>query len=323
MIDIHHFDNHYESQISQVENSSYKITKTPRLILHFDINRTLIFSDAVQKQSSEEVIVNGLADRLVYCWDENILEPINYTNYVKTHLYPNPEKTREVKLKQKETTTRFYKFLEETKHPLYPEAKRLYDRAKVALANQKTLVFPSFYKFIDFLHGQNIPYTLVLRTFGTDIEDVAEELNDRLGSDFLTRFLKFSEGKLLSEGTEIDFYSTLKSSDRHIAIQDDWSWWFQHGEHYQYGKPFPVDKADGSIRSLFFDDNASFNPQYPETNIVAPINVSNHESLSLEEMIDQKYLFPVDSLEALCDEEYFIKLYYQVSLRDTFSSVVP
>lgn len=309
MIDIHHFENHYESQIIQKMDDSYRIIETPfQLILHFDVNRTLIFSDAVQKQTPEDVIVNGLADRLVYLWDETLSSPLNYTNYVKYHLFPNPTHSKEVKLKQKETTTRFYKFLEETNHPLYPEAKRLYDRAKLALANQTTLVFPSFYKFIDYLNHQQITYKILFRTFGTDIFEVAEELNHQLGSEFLTQFLKFSQGKLISNEKEMDFYQTIKNSDRHMAIQDDWTWWFQHGENYQYGKPFPLDLADAGTRSLFFDDNASLNQDLPEINIVAPFNITTLESLSPEEMINRKCLFPVDSLEALCDEDYFINL---------------
>lgn len=281
----------------------------PHYIFHFDVNRTLIFSDVVQKQSPEDVIVNGLADRLEYRWDDTLTHPLNYTNYVKYHLFPNPDKSKEIKQKQKDQTTRFLQFLEETKHPLFPEAQRLFDRAKKALENKKTLVFTSFYKFLEYLQKNNITYTLVFRTFGSDIGDVAAEFNELLGNQFLTDFQKFNQGKFCSNGIDQDFYTYVKEANHHIAIQDDWNWWFKHGENYQYGKPFPIDFDDRSVCSLFFDDNATLNRDHPENNIVAPIDIRKAKEFSPEELVARKQLFPIDTLEALCNDNYFIELF--------------
>ncbi len=93
-----------------------------------------------------------------------------------------------------------------------------------------------------------------------------------------------------------------------MAIQDDWNWWFKHSENYQFGKPFPIDLADTSVCSLFFDDNAALNQDHPENNIVAPFDISSKRNLSPEELVSIKRLFPVDTLEALCNENYFIEL---------------
>lgn len=318
-IDFQHFDSHIEWQIDRQQHSaSYTIAEqaeiTPHLILHFDVNRTLIFSDVVQNQSPEDVIVNGLADRLEYLWDETLTHPINYTNYVKYHLYPNPERSKEIKQKQKSQTTRFLEFLRESNHPLYPAAQQLFERAQQALAKQKTLVFPSFYNLLAHLKGKNIAYTLVFRTFGSDIRDIAEELNQQLGPDFLTHFYSFSQGVFNFEyASPADFYRYIKNAGYHMAIQDDWNWWFKHSENYQFGKPFPIDSDDAEICSLFFDDNATLNRDHPENNIVAPFDIAGQRELTPEELVAQKRLFPVDTLEALCNENYFIDLIEQIS----------
>lgn len=313
-MDIHPIDTHLECQMIKIDrSSSYRmadcVETRPHLILHFDVNRTLIFSDVAQKQTPEDIIVNGLADRLEYLWDDSLAHPVNYTNYVKYHLFPNPKRSKEIKQKQKEQTTRFLQFLQESGHPLYPHAQALFDRAKRALEGQSTLVFSSFYNLLGHLKNQNISYTLVFRTFGSDIRDVAEELNEEMGHGFLTDFHVLSQGVFSpKDSLETDLYDYVKNARHHIAIQDDWTWWFNHGENYQYGKPFPIDLEDSSVCSLFFDDNASINRDHPEKNIVAPFDISKNVGMSPEVLIAKKRLFPVDTLEALCNENYFIEI---------------
>lgn len=300
MIDVPQVEMHYTIESRAIKS---------HLILHFDVNRTLIFLDAGQNQSPEDVIVNGLADRLEYMWDETLTHPINFTNYVKYHLFPNPERSREIKAKQKNQTTNFLPYLRERNHPLYPEAMRLFERAQRAAQTQKTLVFPSFYRLLDHLKENQIGYTLVFRTFGGDIKEVADELNQRMGMGFLNHFYLFDKGSFKSkDGEGLNFYECIKNASHHIAVQDDWNWWFKHHENYQYGKAFPVDFGDPSRKSLFFDDNARINQDHPEYNIVAPFSISEGKALTPGEMIEKKYLFPVDPIEALCDEDYFVKL---------------
>ena len=176
------------------------------------------------------------------------------------------------------------------------------------------MVFPSFYNLLNHLEEQNISYTLVFRTFGSDIGDVAAELNAQMGHRFLNDFHAFSKGVFVhKDGLETDFYAYIKNAGRHLAVQDDWSWWFAHGENTQYGKPFPLDLRDSTVCSLFFDDNARINEGAPEANIVAPFDIATQETLPLDELIAKGRLFPVDTLEALCNRNYFIELIQRAS----------
>ena len=93
MLEMPVYASHYEYQIVEQEDTllqrhDEQTIHSPHYILHFDVNRTLIFSDAVQQQSPEDVIVNGLADRLEFLWDGTLHRPTNYTNYVSITFYP-------------------------------------------------------------------------------------------------------------------------------------------------------------------------------------------------------------------------------------------
>ena len=41
----------------------------PKLILHFDVNKTLINSDSVTGKTTEEILINQLAEDTIYQWD--------------------------------------------------------------------------------------------------------------------------------------------------------------------------------------------------------------------------------------------------------------
>ena len=196
--------------------------ETPHLILHFDINRTLIACDKVQQKSVRDVIVNTLADQTEGLWGSQLTHPICYSDYVKHHLFPNPTLSKEIKKKQKEEICRFLDVMREQEHPLYPTLQRKYDQALSKLNQQEGMIFPSFYKLLDYLEERGISYTLVFRTFGGDAPEVAAELNARLGEGFLTDIRPVTDRE--------EFYDFLKTADHHVAINDDWDTWYAHNE---------------------------------------------------------------------------------------------
>ncbi len=269
------------------------------------MNKTMIASDKEGQKSPHDVICAVLADRIVGVWDETLDAPIDYFHYVKHFLIPNPENSREIKLKQKEKIAELLDFLEQTNHPSYMQAQEIYDHAMSALLAQETLIFASFHKLIEYLHDRKVSYTLVIRTFGSEAPELAIELNERFGAGFIEDFRTVQQGNL--QGAERDLYELVRNSDHHLAIRDDWHWWFSHGEHWEYGKPFPIDLNDASRISLFFDDNARSDPVFPMRNIVAPYDVHTGISVHPNELIEKNRVIPVEMLEALCDENYYIR----------------
>ncbi|HSX26360.1 MAG TPA: hypothetical protein VLE89_05065 [Chlamydiales bacterium] len=285
--------------VPSADGSGELSQETRHLILHFDINRTLIACDQVQQKSARDVIINTLADQTEDLWDSQLTHPISYSHYVKYHLFPNPTLSKEIKNKQKEEICRFLDVMQEQDHPLYPALQRKFDHALSKLNQQEGMIFPSFYKLLDYLNERGISYTLVFRTFGADAPEIAAELNGHFGEGFLTDIRPAQEKETL--------YDFLKTTDHHVAIRDDWDTWYAHNEESNYGKPFPIDFEDSKRLSLFFDDGARLNKERPERNGIAPYDV-HRGVLSLEELIAKNLLFPVDTLKALADENYFIDL---------------
>src|SRR5579872_211960 len=178
---------HYEWQVP------YQTAEMPHLILHFDMNKTMIATDKVGQKSAHDTICAVLADRIVSTWDETT-PPMDYFHYVKYHLLPNSDNSREIKLKQKEKVAQLLDFLKASNHPAYGEAQETYDRAMNVLEKQETEIFTSFHKLIKYLHEKKISYTLVIRTFGSEATEIAHELNERFGAGFIEDFRMVKQG---------------------------------------------------------------------------------------------------------------------------------
>ncbi len=301
---------HYEWQIPHqvYESASIQlnpIEAKPHLILHFDMNKTLIAADKVGQKTAHDVICKEIADQVTDLWDDTLSVPISYASYVKHHLLPNPNHSEDVKLKQKAQLSEVLRVLKERNHPASSGMQEIYDHAMELLEKQETQVFTSFYRLIEFLQKENISYTLVIRTFGSEASELAEELNERFGDGYLTDFRFVKRGNL--QGTESNLYDLVSNADHHLVIRDDWHWWYEHGQDWKYGKPFPVDLNDPHRISLFFDDNAKTDPFFPQENIVSPYDAGSGNPISPDVLIKQERLFPVEMLEALCDEDYYIR----------------
>ncbi len=196
-----HFLEPYTNNLENPDKGTQEATNPisyPHLILNLDINQTLIVGDSVGGKSPEMAIIDALTDRFIDKWDERLPQPMDYNTFVKEHLYPNPNRDQSIKNLQKEALCSFLTFLKETNHRFYPEAQGLYDQAIASCEKKNTTIFTSFYRLLDHLKTNEISYTLIFRTFGTDTDVVAKELNFLLGNDFLTDLIKYKEKKFIN-----------------------------------------------------------------------------------------------------------------------------
>lgn len=306
-ISSYYYDYQVQDNVSyQIADQSKPIIAMPHLILYFDVNKTVIGFDKQGKKTAHDAINSAIAEKIFDYWDESLESPISYHDYVKYHLLPNPENSEDIKLQQKVKICGFLEFLKQSNHPEFLRTKAVYDQAIQCLESRDSQVFPSFYKLIHFLKEKQIPHTIVLRTFGSEAPEVVQEINQKFGSSVFTDFRSMKEGHL--QDSDEDLYKFIINNKQNRVIQDDWKWWFKHHEDWKYGKPFPIDMSDSSRISLFFDDNAVFDPLHPDHNNVAPFDVTTGKPIHPQEMIEKKRLFPVDFLEALCNEDYYIQL---------------
>lgn len=266
----------------------FQLNAYERVVLHFDINKTLIASDLAGQKSMENVINHLLAEKTVGIWEEEQEEPISYYDYVHTVITPGKPQCACCKKKRKAYLDRFVLFLEETDHPLKESVKEQYDKAISALSSAESEVFPSFFRLVADLQEKQIPFSIVLRSFGHEIREVAAEI-ERISGLHFDEYTTFTKGTVNGHRSPVEIHDFL-TSGKNLAIQDDWAYWHSHGEEKKYGKPFYYDPEDEETLSLFFDDN----------DVVAPLHARTGASLPPSHVIQ------VDTLEAILNVEYFL-----------------
>lgn len=286
-----------------------------QLILHFDINKTLILKDSSKGIESEEMLTSLLAEFTYGQWD-NIHGRMSYTEYVERVLLPDDSKDPQRKMKRTRKTCEFLNWLQAVKHPLQQEVFEKRDMMKRKFTDPVTgelkfCVFQSFYKLIQHLQATNRRFVVSLRTFGDDLEEVVDEIGSHPLGIKITRKASFVNKELHLEGASTvkkaeTIFETFLQSQEHFAIQDNWKEWNSDGGHARSGKPFFYDASgkwhDVSNLSLFFDDNFSGE----ERDILNPIEVSGKQVTGGE--LKGKMLFTVNPIEAVLDDDYYIKL---------------
>lgn len=159
------------------------------------------------------------------------------------------------------------------------------------------LVFPSFYKLIDYLNCHKIDYTIVLRTFGTDLPRLIPEINRHIAPFRFCLYGEYRKGTLYVDGKPLNYAESFALIKKHrfVAIRDDYEEWDSHGRNRAFGKRFIL--GDPETLSLFFDDKISFDSS---VSIVTPIDVKGR-LVSADD-----YLIKVDTADAILDDCYFI-----------------
>jgi hypothetical protein len=198
----------------------------------------------------------------------------------------------------------------------YPERQKVIDTYhRTLLKMEGQYLIPSFVKLIQKMQEQEIPFRIILRTFGSDIRvgKITQEIDNILDGSRIQHWGKFRGGTLsIKQGPTLEkvdeIYKFFQESTGHIAIQDDWHVWNQDGERGRSGKYFIFDPQDQSTLSLFIDDNINTNPD-SEFNIVQPIytdgtRVSVHQYLG-------RNIFVAEVIDAILDDDYYIDMINQ------------
>lgn len=275
----------------------------PKLLLHFDVNKTLINSDSVTGKTADEIFINQLAEDTYYQWDENY-PAMTYKSYVYTILLPGSDSDR---LLKKERRALICQFLEKVKE--YPKiTNSVHDQYRQLKEKANDSVFNSFITLIEKLRSQNINFIIILRSFGKDLKEVEKEIFHKTGI-FFTKMGKFKEGVLHLKGDENkiiekteDLFKFFSKSQEHISIQDSYRYWNKHHEESMYGKKF-IFNNNATVLSFLFDDNLTGDPT---NDIIAPYT-SEGVFVPTNELIG-KILFPVHTGKAILEDDYFIKL---------------
>lgn len=279
-------------------------TVFPKLILHFDVNKTLICRDSVSGKTPDEILINQLAEDTVYHWSRRH-PPMSYTNYVHSVIVPGEASDPEIKRQRREVISHF---LDTVKN--YPAITQAVHRRFLRLKEKSVEpIFCSFVKLIERLKALQLTFTIILRTFGKDLLEAQNEILKLTGVEF-TRRGKFKEGVLHLKGDEnriiattAELYQLFAASEEHITIRDSYKEWNSHKEQAQFGKKFVFDNRQATHLSLFFDDNLTGDPVY---DIVAPYTPEG-DFIPTDNLLN-KVLFPVNPGSAILNDNYYITL---------------
>ena len=273
---------------------------SPKWVFHFDVNKTITAIDSAKGYSYEEMVNSILAEKYHYYWDDTLPEEMSYEQYVKEFCGFSKEEA-------KQHILQFVDFINGTNHPLKDDVNEDVKLLQDKLLSQDTLVLASFYRFLSYVENANIDYAIILRSFGNDLNDVVEEINEILGRTFLETSAYFLSGELYTEEGLIsspqEIYSYF-SECSNLIVQDDYYWWESHGKHSHYGKPFYYNGDDKDVVHVSFDDN--INGENEENNIVAPLNAMTGNPLFLGDLLEIGVVHSVDPFQAIVDDEYYV-----------------
>ena len=274
-----------------------------RVVLHVDVNKTIIATDTAGGKNREKMILDILADNTYAKWSESLEQPISFHEYVWEHLHQGPRSDKELKQRRNGEVFRFIKSLREQSHPMLETVLE----KKKELEQQKEGIFPSFWQLLSTLKAQDIAYSVILRSFGSELDEVGQEVERRADIAFTFRGI-FRGGQLYSREAPEDSISADKVCEifnsQHCIIQDTWGEWNRDEERGRSGKRFPFDSSDHDIVSVFFDDNAE--PVSPEERtIVCPVDAKTGECVSVADLFGTR-VFKVSTFNAATNPNTFL-----------------
>lgn len=239
-----------------------------KLILHFDINETLIASDQSNGKDVMDGILNSISEE-VYMKDYNI----SYKKYTES-LYPGLDP------QMKEQRLRM---LREDLHLHMNEEQK--EKVSKCIEKSKHPIVPAFQYLIEKLDQRQIKYVIHLRTFGEDLPKVLPHIES-----IIRRKIHVIERNNLSKESLRNIFRT-----QCCAMREDYIIWKNSDKHYSCGKMFPIETSN-TYKAFFFDDNITKGIVCPyEEDIIDPSSLTD------------KYLFNVSILEAYLDDTYFYK----------------
>jgi hypothetical protein len=273
----------------------------PHFVLFFDINKTIVLHDSAKNASPKDMLNSLLAETVHDFWD-NTTEKMTFKKYVETVLAPGNDYDKLTKEARFNYQRNFIIYLKETGNKNLEFVQSEFNKAEQRLSCQESVVFDSFFSLITCLNQQQIPYSIILRTFGIDLSETTQAIIDYSNISFTdTGF--FKEHQLIlnnQKSMPLTSYEFLQKvmPGHHYAIRDDFLYWNSNQQRQNFGKPFPCDIHNAKI-PIFFDDNAF------EKDIIA-IHSKNRE-ITKHDLLKSGQLVAVDTLSAIQNKNYFIE----------------
>ncbi|XP_051907482.1 uncharacterized protein si:dkey-32e6.3 [Hippocampus zosterae] len=310
-----------------------------KIILHVDLNNTILVSDAVTCQGTVAAldyflttVTWGKMSKGKWEWlsdSPSLLPPRDDAVNYYSQFGATPRFTSGA-------GRRFRGILEEHLNLLrWPEGEKG-DRELSIKAEDGRLyhwILPSFFQLLEDLKRQGTEFAIHFRTFGSDLPHVLSAVSKALTQGAHPLFpdlpdLKLSvnktpgkircssKGVLLTRGAERlstrdgerGLYQFLSSADGLGGFQDDYQWWVTKKFSSQGGKPLWLDPFDKHVQHIFIDDNIRQNEKdtvvHPK--VFMEPGGSDTRTACISELYDIA-LIQTDLLKAISEPDYFTR----------------
>lgn len=320
-------------------------------ILYFDVNKTMIMLDPIQGKGVDHVCNDILAEtcygrmeNLVWQWNQlapcqvNSKEDISYSNFIRS-AYPNTGSTAEMKTNKELRKGKRGSFLSNEGIEL-----RKYKSQLMAKLTKTTWIIPAFFHFIIYLEKENVDYTLILRTFGCDLDHVVDDFNAFCDGKHPMFPSVCYNGKNGTIDRRIQSFGTFYRTEKHTTLILNTIQQYEHHSSVEYED---MDKVDGwnnihhyfneklttktcmAIRDdyhhwwtnrqsssagkpMTIDTSSTVHPIFFDDNILQHdahiVDLRNVDGTVVDYSISKdKYLIPVQPLMAILQDDYYIE----------------
>ncbi|XP_044512895.1 uncharacterized protein LOC123230788 [Gracilinanus agilis] len=327
-----------KSQEDSSDSPEYPlIIRTKKLILHMDINNTILVSDSATAQGPVAALNSYLS---TVCWGQfDQSGEWQWLSESPSLLPPTPGASSFSSNFGRDTTfaastlghpfqTLFSNYLQLLEWPGQPNAifsvpgedGRHYHR-----------VLPAFFKLLAGLYKQGRRFAIIFRTFGKDLTSLLETTHIALQGQH-PQFSALKEvvfpvdlrpGKIrctskkvtVSRGKESvsncpdarGIYNYFSAMEGLGGFQDHFVWWNQNSFSSQGGKPLWVDPHDPEVQHICFDDNIRLQD---EESIIHPQVFMGQEGREYRTVPTSELygicLVQNDLLQAIANPDYFL-----------------
>ncbi len=256
------------------------------IVIHLDVNGTIMVADKAQGKTTEDYVNIEFAKQVRGLWQPG--QPVmSFREFVEKHVIQGNGAHREIKDARNEVYKTFVTSEYLHHHPEGDSLRQQHRQYMLRANAMDNLLFPSFWRLVDW--AKNKPFVrLIFRTFGHDIPDIKEILENR--GYTLSNILAYDvNGALMDHDQKVEPDRMWR--DLFNAVHDNYKRWHENGETEPFAKPFMQPERGMAI---FFDDNARIK------HIIAP-TVGQRDDL-----IESGHIVAVRTLSALTDPEYFV-----------------
>ncbi|KAM9444927.1 uncharacterized protein Hap1MRO34_023937 [Clarias gariepinus] len=309
-----------------------------KIVLHIDLNNTILVSDAVTKQGTVaaleyflSTVTWGRMAKGKWVW---MCESPSFLPPCEGAVSYYSQFGRVVGFTKAGPGRRFRKVFEEHLELLrWPSDLPAHKELSVKGEDGKLYhwILPSFFQLLQDLTSQGIDFSIIFRTFGTDLPCLLTVVQRALEQGTHPLFpslpdLKISvdttpgqircntkgvvlvhgEERLSTQDGERSLYRYLSSSQGVCGFQDHFNWWARNSYAIMGGKPLWIDPFDSTIQHIFIDDNIR---QNNDDTIVHPKvfldpEGSETRTASTSELYEL-CLIQTDLLRAISEPSYF------------------